>query len=74
MPRRLCRFANTYTTMGCDCILSKTSQGQEVNITDSQSVMEGLVTTPNSEQGNGEPEDPVRPLPPRFWGARESYS
>ena len=23
---------------------------------------------PNSEQGNGGPADPARPLPPRFWG------
>src|SRR5262245_19449464 len=28
----------------------------------------------NSEQGNGGPADPARPLPPRFWGARETYS
>ena len=26
VPRRLCRFANSYTTRRCDCILSKTSQ------------------------------------------------
>src|SRR5271157_380057 len=26
---------------------------------------------PNSEQGNGGPENPARPLPPRFWGAME---
>ena len=25
MPRRICRFANSYTTMGYDFILSKTS-------------------------------------------------
>jgi hypothetical protein len=32
--------------------------------------MENLVTKPQSEQGNGRPESPAVPLPPRFLGKK----